>query len=53
VSAGPAEASSTSSFDQDQSFMLVEIAGAELSFAAISRSGQTVDSGVIHKESKR
>jgi hypothetical protein len=40
-------------FDMDQSFMLVEIAGAELSFAAISRTGRTVDSGVIHKESKR
>ena len=37
-------------FDQDQSFMLVEIAGAEMSFQAISRTGQTVDSGVIHKE---
>ena len=33
--------------------MLVEIAGAELSFAAISRTGQTVDRGVIHKELKR
>ena len=39
-------------FDQDQSFMLVEIAGTELSFATISRTGQTVDSGAIHKESK-
>jgi len=37
-------------FDQDQSFMLVEIAGAEMSFQAISRTGKTVDSGVIHKE---
>ena len=39
-------------FDQDQSFMLVEIAGADLSFATISRTGQTVDSGAIHKEPK-
>jgi hypothetical protein len=37
-------------FDQDQSFMLVEIAGAELSFQAISRAGKTVDSGVLHRE---
>lgn len=37
-------------FDQDQSFMLVEIAGADLSFYAITRTGKTVDSGVIHKE---
>ena len=35
-------------FDQDQSFMLVEIAGADMFFQAISRTGQTVDSGVIH-----
>ena len=40
-------------FDQDQSFILVEIAGADLSFAAISRTGQTVDRGGIHKELKR
>jgi predicted phosphodiesterase len=37
-------------FDQDQSFMLVEVAGADLSFQAISRTGKTVDSGVLHKE---
>jgi 3',5'-cyclic AMP phosphodiesterase CpdA len=36
-------------FDQDQSFMLVEIAGTDLFFEAISRTGQTVDSGVVHK----
>lgn len=34
-------------FDEDRSFMLVEIAGQELFFEAISRTGQTVDSGVI------
>ena len=39
-------------FDQDQSFMLVEIAGSELSFQAISRTGKTVDSGVLHRESR-
>jgi 3',5'-cyclic AMP phosphodiesterase CpdA len=39
-------------YDQDQSFMLVEIAGSELSFQAISRLGTTVDSGVLHRESR-
>jgi 3',5'-cyclic AMP phosphodiesterase CpdA len=37
-------------FDQDQSFMLVEIAGSDLSFRAISRTGTLVDSGVLHRE---
>ena len=39
------------SFDQDQSFMAVEIAGANLTFQAISRTGQIVDSGVIRRQS--
>jgi predicted MPP superfamily phosphohydrolase len=39
-------------FDQDQSFMLVEVVGAELHFRAISRTGTTVDSGVIALSSK-
>ena len=37
-------------FDQDQSFMLVEVTGDEMFFEAVSRSGATVDSGVIHRE---
>ena len=37
-------------FDQDQSFMLIEVAGSDLSFQAISRTGKTVDSGVLHRE---
>ena len=36
-------------FDQDNSFMLVEIVGDQLYFQTISRSGQTVDSGVIER----
>jgi len=36
-------------FDQDQSFMLVEIAGSDLFFQTISRTGLTVDSGSIHR----
>ncbi|MEO8678247.1 MAG: metallophosphoesterase [Vicinamibacterales bacterium] len=34
-------------FDSDRSFMLVEVAGDELSFEAISRLGKTVDHGTI------
>ena len=36
-------------FDQDQSFMLVEIGTSDAAFQAISRTGQVVDSGVIHR----
>jgi len=36
-------------FDQDQSFMLVEISGLDLYFQAISRMGQVVDSGAIRR----
>jgi hypothetical protein len=34
-------------FDADRSFMLAEVAGSELSFQAISRTGKTVDQGLI------
>jgi predicted phosphodiesterase len=37
-------------FDQDFEFMLVEIAGQDMYFQTITRTGQTIDSGVIHKE---
>ena len=36
-------------FDDDYSFMLMEISGDELYFQAISRTGDTVDAGVIRK----
>jgi hypothetical protein len=36
-----------SGFDQDRSFILVEISDKELNFQTISRIGRTVDSGVI------
>lgn len=39
-------------FDTDRTFMLVEIAGDKLYFQTISRTGQTVDSGVLQKQSK-
>jgi 3',5'-cyclic AMP phosphodiesterase CpdA len=34
-------------FDQDQTFMLVEIVGEQMSFRTVSRTGAVVDSGVI------
>jgi 3',5'-cyclic AMP phosphodiesterase CpdA len=37
-------------FDQDQAFAVFEIAGDEMAFQAISRTGTVVDSGVIHRE---
>jgi hypothetical protein len=36
-------------FDQDQSFVLVEISGDELDFQTVSRLGKTVDYGIIQK----
>jgi 3',5'-cyclic AMP phosphodiesterase CpdA len=43
-------AMTAASFDQDQSFMIVEVVGNDLTFQAISRTGKIVDSGVIHRE---
>lgn len=39
-------------FDTDRGFMLVEIAGDQLFFQTITRSGETVDSGIIEKQGK-
>lgn len=36
-------------YADDQSFMLVEVAADDMSFVTISRTGATVDSGVIHR----
>jgi hypothetical protein len=36
-------------FDADNSFLLIEIAGDELYFQAISRTGSTLDAGIIRK----
>lgn len=36
-------------FDTDRAFMLVEISDAEFAFQVISRTGQTVDSGVVFR----
>jgi len=37
-------------FDEDQSFMLVEVLRNELHYRAISRTGSTVDAGVIQRQ---
>ena len=37
-------------FDQDRSFMLNEIVDDDLFFRVISRTGATVDGGVIHRQ---
>jgi 3',5'-cyclic AMP phosphodiesterase CpdA len=37
-------------FDRDQVFSLVEVEGDDLFFQAITRTGRTVDSGVIHRQ---
>jgi hypothetical protein len=40
------------SFDQDQSFMLIEVAGTDMTFQSMSRTGQIVDSGVIRLQTR-
>jgi predicted phosphodiesterase len=37
-------------FDTDRAFMLVEIAGDQLYFQVISRTGETVDSGILARQ---
>lgn len=39
-------------FDTDRTFMLVEIAGNEFHFQTISRTGETVDTGILLKQPK-
>jgi hypothetical protein len=39
-------------FDQDYHFMLMEVSGDELHFQAISRTGETVDAGVIERTTR-
>ena len=40
-------------FDRDRTFMLVEIAGDQMYFQTIARTGTTVDSGVIRRREVR
>jgi 3',5'-cyclic AMP phosphodiesterase CpdA len=42
-------ANTAAGFDEDRSFMLNEVVGDDLSFQVISRTGRTVDQGVIHR----
>ena len=37
-------------FDTDQCFMMMEVAGDELYFQTVSRTGKTVDSGVLQRQ---
>jgi hypothetical protein len=39
-------------FDQDRSFMAVEVSGSAMFFQAISRTGQIVDSGTIERQAR-
>jgi hypothetical protein len=39
-------------YDQDQSFMLVEVLGDVMEFQAISRTGRIVDSGTIERQQR-
>ena len=48
----PDENETAAYFDQDQSFMLVEVSGDEMHFASIARSGKVVDSGVIRRQAR-
>jgi len=40
-------------FDQDQAFMAVSIIGDEMAFQTVSRTGTTVDAGVVRRRGKR
>ena len=39
-------------FDQDCTFMIVEVAGATMSFEAVSRTGGVVDAGTIQSQAR-
>jgi len=41
------------SFDRDRTFMLVEIDGDNLYFQTVARSGETVDAGVLTRQTRR
>jgi hypothetical protein len=40
-------------FDRDMSFMLLEISGDEMHFQVITRTGETVDSGVLSRQPQK
>lgn len=39
-------------FDTDRGFMMMEVAGDQIYFQTISRTGETIDSGVIERQAK-
>ena len=39
-------------FDTDCTFMLIEVSGEEMYFQTIARTGETVDSGLIHRSAR-
>jgi 3',5'-cyclic AMP phosphodiesterase CpdA len=43
-------AATAAAFDRDQTFTAIEVSGADLFFETVSRSGISVDHGVIHKQ---
>lgn len=45
-------AATAASFDREQTFTAVEISAAGLFFQTVSRSGATVDVGVLHKRAQ-
>ena len=45
--------STAAGFDQEQAFLAAEIAGDDLHFQVISRTGRSVDSGVIRRSPQR
>jgi 3',5'-cyclic AMP phosphodiesterase CpdA len=49
IAASPLEAKG---FDQGYTFMLIEIAGDDLYYQAISETGKTIDSGSVHRVGK-
>jgi 3',5'-cyclic AMP phosphodiesterase CpdA len=40
-------------FDKDMSFMLLEVAGDQMYFQVITRTGETVDTGVLSNQRKK
>ena len=44
-------AATAASFDEDRSFMVVEVSGNQLYFQALSRAGAIVDAGIIDRRS--
>jgi 3',5'-cyclic AMP phosphodiesterase CpdA len=39
-------------FDTDQTFMLNEVVGDDLHFQVVTRTGKTVDSGILHRQAR-